>query len=87
MSQVLRPIHKSAVGSGRQAQGRIRKAREVVALWRFHLKRQRIRLPIPYSLPWRFHLKRWRRLNSTPKIPFWSRMPTNEKFSPAAHSN
>jgi len=50
------------------ASGRIQKAREVVA-------------------PWRFHLKRWRCLSSTPTIPFWSRRPINERFSPNAHSN
>ena len=41
----------------------------------------------PYSLLWRFHLKRRRNLSSTPKIPFGSRTPRSETFSPIAHSN
>ena len=62
------PVPVLGVSSGRQAQGRLQKAREVVAAWRFHLKRRR-------------------NLSSTPTIPFWSRTPSNERFSPSAHSN
>lgn len=55
--------------------------------WRFHLKRRRNRFPIPYSLLCRVHRKRWRCLSSTPTIPFGSRTPMSETFSPIAHSN